>query len=360
MCSLIKELDFPYVKLTSILYIWFSYVNLATYSMIYNFIEQTLSFSINNIMKKNSKILVLGSRGMVGSAILRTLKQQDYTNLLHPVREELDLMFQADVLSYFEKHQPEFVFVSAAKVGGILANDKYRADFIFENLQIQQNIFNAAFKVRTPNILFLGSSCIYPKNCPQPIKEEYLLTSELEPTNEPYAIAKIAGLKTAESFRRQYGMNWISVMPTNLYGIKDNYHPENSHVIPGLIARLQKAIDEKQTEFKIWGTGKPRREFLYVDDMVRACLHIMHQEEVLPDIMNIGTGEDIEIGELAQLIAKKMDFKGKLVFDTSKPDGTMRKLLDISRIKATGWAPEVNLNDGLDIVIKHYRELGCS
>lgn len=313
-----------------------------------------IRFSIT--MNKDDRILVLGSRGMVGSAILKELRESGFTNILHPVREELDLLRQLDVEEYFEREKPEYVFLAAAKVGGILANDRYRADFIFENLQIQQNVFNAAFKSKTPNLLFLGSSCIYPKNAPQPLKEEYLLTSPLEPTNEPYAIAKIAGLKTAESFRRQYGFNWISVMPTNLYGTNDNFHLENSHVIPGLIARLTKAKTEDAKIFKVWGSGKPKREFLFVDDMAKACIHFMKAEGNKPDFVNLGTGEDIEIGELAKLIAEKVGFKGEIQFDSSKPDGTMRKLLDISRIKNMGWKPEVSLEKGLDLVISHYQK----
>lgn len=306
-------------------------------------------------MNKNDKILILGSRGMVGSAILRELRVMGFNNLLHPVREELNLLNQAQVETYFEAHGPDYVFLAAAKVGGIVANNTYRADFIFENLQIQQNVFNAAFKVKTQNLLFLGSSCIYPKNAPQPLKEEYLLTSPLEPTNEPYAIAKIAGLKTAESFRRQYGLHWISVMPTNLYGVNDNYDLKNSHVIPGLIARLHQAMKNDEKEFCIWGSGKPKREFLYVDDMARACIHVMNQGRDVPDFMNIGTGEDIEIGEVAKLIAGKMGYKGKLIFDASIPDGTMRKLLDVSKIKALGWSPKVNLDQGLDYAISHFK-----
>lgn len=305
-------------------------------------------------MNKNDKILVLGSRGLVGSAILSELKRLEFQNILHPVREELDLLKQSDVEEYFLKEKPDYVFLAAAKVGGILANNTYRADFIFENLQIQQNVFNAAFKAKSPNLLFLGSSCIYPKNAPQPLKEEYLLTSELEPTNEPYAIAKIAGLKMAESFRRQYGLNWLSVMPTNLYGINDNFHSQNSHVIPGLIARLHSAMVNKEPEFKIWGTGKPRREFLYVDDMAKACIYFMGLKVDKPDFLNIGKGEDIEIGELAKMIANKMNYQGRLVFDDTKPDGTMKKLLDISRIKSLGWKPEISLDEGLDRVIASF------
>jgi GDP-L-fucose synthase len=305
-------------------------------------------------MNKNSKILVLGSRGLVGSAILRELRKDGFENILIPVREELELLDQGAVTKYFENHRPEYIFMAAAKVGGIVANNTYRADFIFENLQVQQNVFNAAFKSKIQNLLFLGSSCIYPKNAPQPLKEEYLLISPLEPTNEPYAIAKIAGLKTAESFRRQYGLHWISVMPTNLYGVNDNYDLNNSHVIPGLIARMDKAIKDNEKTFQIWGSGAPRREFLYVDDMARACIHVMKQGKDVPDFMNIGTGEDIEIRELAYLIAKYMNFKGDLVFDTSKPDGTLRKLLDVSKIKATGWAPTISLNEGLRLTVNHF------
>jgi GDP-L-fucose synthase len=308
-------------------------------------------------MNKSEKVLILGSRGMVGSAILRELKIQNFSNVLEPSREELDLLRQTDVEVYFEKNKPDFVFLAAAKVGGILPNNNYRADFIFENLQVQQNVFNAAFRVKTPNLLFLGSSCIYPKNAPQPLKEEYLLTSPLEPTNEPYAIAKIAGLKTAESFRRQYGLHWISVMPTNLYGINDNYDLNNSHVIPGLIARLNQAIKNGDKEFAIWGSGKPRREFLYVDDMARACIHVMNQGKDVPDFVNVGTGEDIEIGEIAKMIALKMGFEGKLVFDSTKPDGTLRKLLDVSKIKALGWKPVMTLDQGLDIAIEAFSKL---
>ena len=303
-----------------------------------------------------NKTLILGSRGMVGSAILRELQNKDEKNLLYPVREELDLLNQKAVEDYFEKHNPQTVYLAAAKVGGILANNTYRADFIFQNLQIQQNVFNAAFKVKTPKLLFLGSSCIYPKEAPQPLKEEYLLSSPLEKTNEPYAIAKIAGLKTAESFRKQYGLHWVSVMPTNLYGENDNYDLQNSHVIPGLIARMNVAIKNQEPEFKIWGSGKPKREFLYVDDMARACIHFINLGKDVPDFVNIGTGEDIEIGELAKLIAKKMNYQGKLVFDTSKPDGTMRKLLDVSLIKSLGWKPEINLDLGLDMAIKYFHQ----
>lgn len=305
-------------------------------------------------MNKNDCILVLGSRGLVGSAIVRELKNKKFLNLLTPSREELNLLNQQSVLNYFNKHKPQHVILAAAKVGGIHANNTYRADFIWENLSIQNNVFESSFKNKVEKLLFLGSTCIYPKNAPQPIKEEYLLTSPLEPTNEPYAIAKIAGLKTAESFRRQYGCKYYSVMPTNLYGINDNYHPENSHVIPGLIARMKKAIDENSPTFEVWGSGKPRREFLYVDDMARACVFVMEYKGEVPDLINIGTGEDISIAELATMIKDMMNYKGDLVFNTNQPDGTMRKLLDITRIKEMGWAPQVSLKEGLKTAIDFY------
>lgn len=308
-------------------------------------------------MDSKTKILILGSRGLAGSAIKQQLKKDGFTNLLTPVRPDLDLLNQQQALSYFAKNKPELVFLAAAKVGGILANNTYRADFIFENLAIQNNVFEAAFKNDVKKLLFLGSSCIYPKNCPQPMKEEHLLTSPLEETNEPYAIAKIAGLKTAESFRKQYGKNYISVMPTNLYGLNDNFDLNNSHVIPGLIARLQKHIDEGKSNFEVWGTGKPRREFLYVDDMARACIHVMNYEGTTPDWMNIGTGEDISIRDLAMMIANKMEYKGEISFNTSYPDGTMKKLLDITKIKKLGWKPEITLDQGLNQVIEHYRRI---
>lgn len=306
-------------------------------------------------MQKNSKILVLGSRGLVGSAIVAELTNEGYTHLLTPVRPALDLTKQADVLNYFKTEKPEYVFMAAAKVGGIYANNTYRADFIFENLSIQNNVFEAAFKYDVKKLLFLGSSCIYPKNCPQPMKEEYLLTGTLEETNEPYAIAKIAGLKLAENFRKQYGRNFISVMPTNLYGLNDNFDLKNSHVIPGLIARMQKSINEQQKTFDVWGTGTPKREFLFVDDMARACLYVMNYEGITPDWMNIGSGIDISIKELSLMIADKMGFKGQITFNHDYPDGTMKKLLDISKITALGFKPKIDLNHGLDLVIKHYQ-----
>jgi GDP-L-fucose synthase len=306
-------------------------------------------------MSNSEKILILGSRGLVGSAIKNELILKGKRIILSPVREELDLLQQKAVEEYFQRENPDTVYLAAAKVGGILANNTYRADFIFENLQIQQNVFNAAFKVKTPNLLFLGSSCIYPKLAPQPLKEEYLLTSPLEETNEPYAIAKIAGLKTTESFRKQYGFNWLSVMPTNLYGLNDNFHPTNSHVIPGLIARMYEAMKNGQKEFSVWGSGTPRREFLYVDDMARACIYFMEAKGEKPSWVNIGTGLDISIDELAHLIASKMGFVGKIIFDSTKPDGTPRKLLDVTKIRSLGWSPKVSLDEGLTKVIAHYK-----
>lgn len=305
-------------------------------------------------MNKNDKILILGSRGMVGSAITRELTRKGYDNLLTPGRNDLNLLSQQETLQYFEKNKPKHVFDAAAKVGGIHANNTFRADFIFENLAIQNNIFEACFKHKVEKFLFLGSSCIYPKNAPQPIKEEYLLTSELEATNEPYAIAKIAGLKMAESFRRQYGCKYYSVMPTNLYGENDYFHTENSHVIPGLIARMRKAMDDSEKTFSVWGTGKPRREFLYVDDMARACIFVMEFEGELPFWLNIGTGEDISIGELAHLIKETLGYEGEITFNPNQPDGTMRKLLDVSKIKSLGWKAEIDLKTGLRKAVDFY------
>lgn len=305
---------------------------------------------------KDSTVLVLGARGMVGSAIVRQLAQAGYKKVLSPARAELDLLDQREVLSYFQTHRPQMVYLAAAKVGGILANNTYRADFIFQNLQIQQNVFNAAFETQVPRLLFLGSSCIYPRECPQPIKEEYLLSSKLEATNEPYAIAKIAGLKSAENFRRQYGLQWISVMPTNLYGVNDNFDEKNSHVIPGLMGRMEKARLNNDAEFTIWGTGSPRREFLYVDDMAAACVFALERAPEMPDFVNVGCGEDLTIAELAQKIAHHVGYKGQLVFDRSKPDGTPRKLLDVSKLKGLGWAPRVSLDEGLATTVEFFRK----
>lgn len=308
-------------------------------------------------MNKDAKVLVFGSRGLVGSAIVRELEKQGYSNLMTPVREDLDLMVQQDVFDYFKKEKPEYVFIAAAKVGGIYANTEYRADFIYQNITIQNNVFGAAWKNTVKRLLFLGSSCIYPKECPQPIKEKYLLTGPLEPTNEPYAIAKIAGLKTAENFRKQYGCEFYSVMPTNLYGPNDNFHPENSHVIPGLIAKMTEAKNKNEPVFRAWGSGRPKREFLYVDDMARACIHVMKAPaEKIPDLINIGTGEDIAIKDLVYLVKEAVGYEGEIEFDSSKPDGTMRKLLDVSKIRNLGWEPEVSLADGIKKAVEYYQD----
>lgn len=307
-------------------------------------------------MNKTDRILILGGNGMVGSAIKRELTTQGYSHIFTPSRSELDLMNQAATDLYFKNIKPDVIFDAAAKVGGIHANNSYKADFIFENLTIQNNVFHAAFNMKVPKLLFLGSSCIYPCECPQPIKEEYLLSGPLEPTNEPYALAKIAGLKTAESFKQQYGLNWYSAMPTNLYGIHDNFHLENSHVIPGLIARMDQAIKNGDSTFEIWGTGKPRREFLYVDDMAKACIFLMTTDQQLPGShINIGTGEDISILEVATMISKLMGFKGELVQNTNQPDGMMRKLLDVSQINSLGWKAETTLEQGLKRSIEFYQ-----
>lgn len=306
-------------------------------------------------MNKESSILVLGARGLVGSAIVRELKEEGYKNILGPSRQELDLLNQSEVTNYFKENKPEFVFMAAAKVGGIQANNTFRADFIYENLTIQNNVFEAAWKYPVKKLLFLGSSCIYPKDCPQPIKEEYLLTGPLEKTNEPYSIAKIAGLKTAESFRKQYSCPFFSVMPTNLYGPNDNFDLENSHVIPGLIARMTNAKDNNEKEFKVWGTGKPRREFLYVDDMAKGCIFLMKYQGHQPDFVNLGTGEDITIKELAKMIKTKISFSGNLVFDTSKPDGTMIKRLDVSLINEMGWKAETSLSEGINLLLESFQ-----
>lgn len=307
-------------------------------------------------MNLDSKILVLGGRGLVGSALVRNLAKQGYSNLLYPNRDDLDLLSQNDTKEYFEKKKPEIVINAAAKVGGIHANSTYRGDFILENLTIQNNIFSACLKTDTDKLLFLGSSCIYPKNCPQPIKEEYLLTSELEPTNEPYAVAKIAGLKTAENLKRQYGKNFFSVMPTNLYGENDNFHPENSHVIPGLINRMSEVIKNGEKRFEVWGTGTPMREFLYVDDLADACIFLLNHDLDLPLWINVGTGIDVTIRELAETIGDVMGFDGEIFFNTDYPDGTPRKLLDVSLINELGWKSKTSLREGIIKTVTYFKD----
>jgi GDP-L-fucose synthase len=297
-------------------------------------------------MIKNSKIYIAGHRGMVGSAIWRNLEAKGYTNLIGKTFEDLDLLNQKAVADFFEKEKPEFVFLAAAKVGGIVANNTYRAQFIYENLQIQNNVIHQSYLSGVKKLMFLGSSCIYPKHAPQPMKEEHLLTGLLEPTNEPYAIAKIAGIKMCEAYRDQYGCNFISVMPTNLYGPNDNFDLKNSHVLPALIRKIHEAKESNAELVEVWGTGSPKREFLYVEDMAEACVHLMlHYNE--KQFVNIGCGEDISIKELALLVKKIVGFKGDLVFDASKPDGTPRKLLAVSKLFDTGWRPAVSLDAGI-------------
>ncbi len=302
-------------------------------------------------MNKDSKIYVAGHRGMVGSAIVRKLQSEGYNNLVLRTSQELDLRKQEAVTEFFREENPEYVFLAAAKVGGIVANNTYRADFLYENLMIQSNVIQQAFETKVKKLLFLGSSCIYPKMCPQPIKEEYLLTGALEQTNEPYAIAKIAGLKMCEAFRSQYGCDFISVMPTNLYGPNDNYDLKNSHVLPALMRKFFEAMRDGKTEVEIWGSGKPMREFLHVDDLADACFFIMNNYSDA-GFLNIGTGIDLTIGELAELIKKISGFNGTLRFDASKPDGTPRKLLDVSAIHNLGWKHRISLEEGISKVWK--------
>jgi len=297
-------------------------------------------------MKKNAKIFVAGYRGMVGSAVYRKLQKEGFTNLITRSSSELDLRNQEAVAGFFAAEKPEYVFLAAAKVGGIVANNTYRADFIYENLMIQNNVIHQSYVHGVKKMMFFGSSCIYPKMAPQPLKEDSLLTGSLEPTNEPYAIAKIAGIKMCESYRDQYGCNFISVMPTNLYGINDNYHPENSHVLPALIRKFHEAKRDGKNEVIIWGTGTPLREFLFADDLADAAYLLMEQYNE-KQFVNIGSGEDISIKELAELIKHIIGFKGNLVFDSSKPDGTPRKLMDVTQLKQLGWTYTTSLENGI-------------
>jgi len=298
------------------------------------------------VMNKADKIYIAGHRGLVGSAIVRNLKAQGYNNLLQMTSDELNLTNQAEVNAFFETERPEHVFLGAAKVGGIHANDTYPADFIRENLQIQTNVIDAAYRNRAKKLLFLGSSCIYPKFAPQPMKEEHLLTGELEPTNEGYAIAKIAGIKMCQAYKKQYGFNAISIMPTNLYGPGDNFNLENSHVMPALIRKFHDAKINNLPDVQVWGSGTPRREFLHVDDMADASVYLMnHYNDAA--FVNIGTGEDVSIRELAETVKETTGFAGKLTFDASKPDGTPRKLLDVSKIHSLGWKAKVSLKQGV-------------
>ena len=305
-------------------------------------------------MEKNSRIFIAGHRGMVGSAILRKLTAAGHTQLITRTSRELDLTNQAAVLAFFAETQPEYVFLAAAKVGGIHANNVYRADFLYLNLMIEANVIHAAYVHGVKKLLFLGSSCIYPKFAEQPLREESLLTGLLEPTNEPYAIAKIAGIKLCEAYRDQYGCNFISAMPTNLYGPNDNYDPENSHVLPALIRKFHEAKINGAATVTLWGSGSPRREFLHVDDLATACVHLMqHYNEKL--FVNVGTGEDLTILALAQIIQRIVGFTGDLVTDPSKPDGTPRKLMDVSRINSFGWRHTIDLETGIAAVYEEFK-----
>jgi GDP-L-fucose synthase len=304
-------------------------------------------------MKKSSKIYVAGHNGMVGSAIVRKLRSSGFDNLLLRPRQELDLTDQPLVRTFLQSERPDFIFIAAAKVGGIHANNTYRADFIYQNLMIEANLINAANLAGVERLLFLGSSCIYPRDCPQPIKEEYLLTGPLEETNEPYGIAKIAGIKLCESYNRQYGTRYFCVMPTNLYGPNDNYDLVSSHVLPALIRKAHEAKLRGDQEIVVWGTGAPRREFLHVDDLADACVFMM-ERDIGDGLYNIGSGEEVTIRELALIVTQEVGFSGRLVFDKSKPDGTPRKLLDCAKLNRLGWQPKISLRNGIGLVNRNY------
>jgi len=302
---------------------------------------------------KAAPILVAGHRGMVGSALVRRLRTAGYTTLLTPSRQELDLLDQAAVFAYLERERPAYLFLAAAKVGGIQANNTYRADFIYQNLVIEANLIHGAHRAALQRLMFLGSSCIYPRDCPQPIREEYLLTGPLEATNEPYAIAKIAGIKLCESYQQQYGRQYVSVMPTNLYGPNDNYDLNNSHVLPALIRKAHEAKQRGDRELTVWGSGTPRREFLYVDDLADACVYLLETGYDGP-LVNVGCGSDVTIRELAETVMDVVAFPGTIVFDASKPDGTPRKLLDVSRLAALGWQARTELRTGIRLAYEDF------
>ncbi len=299
------------------------------------------------------KTLVLGHRGMVGSAIVRRLQRGGYHNLLLRDRAGLDLTDQAAVEGFFATERPDYVFIAAAKVGGIQANNTLRAEFLYQNLMIESNVIHAAWRAGVERLLFLGSSCIYPRDCPQPIREEYLLTGPLEPTNEPYAIAKIAGIKLCESYNRQYGTRYVSAMPTNLYGPNDNYDLASSHVLPALIRKAHEAKARGDSELVVWGSGRPLREFLYVDDMADACVFLM-ERGISEGLFNVGTGSDVSIRELAQTVMDVVGFQGRIVFDAAKPDGTPRKLLDVGRLRELGWCASTGLREGIALAYRDF------
>ena len=315
-------------------------------------------------MHKQSRIFVAGHRGLVGSALIRALRQEGYNNLLLRTRDELDLRSQGAVAAFFETQRPEHVFLAAATVGGIIANNTRPAEFIDDNLIVQHNILHSSHQNGVKRLLFLGSSCIYPKHCAQPMKEEFLLSGPLEPTNRPYAVAKIAGIEMCWAYNRQHGTHYLAAMPTNLYGPGDNYDLSGSHVIPGIIRKMHEARENGETKVELWGTGIPRREFLYSDDVAAACLFLMKlrdfevqsitRQEKQPPIINIGCGEDLTIKQLAMLIAEAVGFDGEVIFDPSKPDGTPRKLLDVSRIRQLGWNPKINLRDGIRLAYQDF------
>ncbi len=304
-------------------------------------------------MEKEAKIYVAGHRGMVGSAIVRKLHSLGYNNLITKTSAELDLKNQSAVQAFFEKEQPEYVFLAAAKVGGIVANNTYRADFLYENLEIQNNVIHQAYLNGVKKLMFLGSSCIYPKLAPQPLKESYLLSGFLEPTNEPYAIAKIAGIKMCEAYRAQYNCNFISVMPTNLYGPNDNYSLENSHVLPAMIRKFHEAKVQNKPYMELWGTGSPMREFLHADDLAEACLYLMENYND-SQLVNIGTGEDVTIKSLAEKVQKIVGFEGEIRWDSSKPDGTPRKLMDVSKLHGLGWKHKIALDTGIEMAYQDF------
>ncbi len=307
-------------------------------------------------MNKDSKVYIAGHRGLVGSALLRKLQSEGYKNIILKTRSELDLLDNDAVKTFFEKEKPEYIFLAAAKVGGIVANNEYSADFIYENLKVQGNIIHNSYLNNVKKLLFLGSSCIYPKLAPQPIKEDYFLDGKLEPTNKAYAVAKIAGITMCQAYNKQYGTNFISVMPTNLYGTNDNFDLKSSHVLPALLRKFHEAKINNKKEVEIWGTGSPKREFLHVDDLADACVFLMNNYND-SEIINIGTGEDVFIKELADLIKDTVKFSGEIVWDSSKPDGTPRKLLDVSKIHNLGWHHKIELTDGIKTTYEWYERV---